>query len=92
MALYDVTRDELQAILAQLEQALYNHQQWHAGLVRTLICKLPADRHDARPETHLECRFGQWYDGKVPEKLRNHPGLFPWAKSTGACTNWPPPC
>lgn len=75
MALYDVSRDELQAILAQLEQALYNHQQWHAGLVRTLICNLPADRHDMSLEAYLECRFGQWYYGKVPEKLRQHPGF-----------------
>lgn len=76
MALYDVTRDELQSILAQLEQALYNHQQWHAGLVRTLICGLPADRHDMSIDAHQECRFGQWYYGKVPEKLRNHPGFI----------------
>ncbi len=76
MALYDVTRDELQGILAQLEQALYNHQQWHAALIRTLVCKLPGDRHDISPEAHQECRFGQWYYGKVPEKLRNHPGFI----------------
>ncbi|BBI99193.1 hypothetical protein FGKAn22_08860 [Ferrigenium kumadai] len=76
MALYDVTRDELQGILAQLEQALYNHQQWHAALIRTLVCNLPGDRHDLNPEAHQECRFGQWYYGKVPEKLRNHAGFI----------------
>ena len=76
MELYDVTRDELQAMLAQLEQALYNHQQWHAALVRVLTCKLPHDQYDVSPEAHQTCRFGQWYYGNVPEKLRELPGFI----------------
>lgn len=76
MAFYDITRDEMQAILAQLEQALYNHQQWHASLIRTIVCQLPADRHDLAPASHTECRFGQWYYGNIPEKLRSHDGFI----------------
>ena len=75
MALDEVTRDELQGIIAQLKEALYSHQQWFGGLIRTLVCKLPADKHDANPEAHTECRFGQWYYSKAPEKLRHHPGF-----------------
>lgn len=76
MAFYDITRDEMQAILAQLEQALYSHQQWHASLIRTIVCQLPADRHDLTPASHTECRFGQWYYGNIPEKLRSHDGFI----------------
>ena len=76
MELYDVTRDELQGILAQLEQALFNHQQWHATLIRAITCRLPGDRRDISPQAHQECRFGQWYSGKVPEKLRALPGFI----------------
>ncbi|TAN74098.1 MAG: diguanylate cyclase [Gallionella sp.] len=76
MAFYDVTRDEMQGILAQLEQALYNHQQWHAALIRTLVCQLPGDQHDISPGAHLECRFGQWYYGNVPGRLRDHAGFI----------------
>ncbi|MGJ0514870.1 MAG: diguanylate cyclase [Methylomicrobium sp.] len=76
MELYGVARDDLQEMIAQLEQALFHHQQWHAALIRALICKLPADQHDFTPESHHECRFGQWYYGKVPEKLRNLPGFI----------------
>ena len=76
MALDEVTRDELQAVTAQLKEALYNHQQWHGALIRTLVCKLPGDKHDLNPLAHAECRFGQWYYGKAPEKLRNHPGFI----------------
>ncbi len=75
MALDEVTRDELQSVIAQLKEALYNHQQWHGALVRALVCKLPPDKRDISPEAHSECRFGQWYYGKTPEKLRKHPGF-----------------
>lgn len=76
MALNDVTRDELQSVIAQLKEALYNHQQWHGNLIRSLVCKQPGDKHDINPTAHTECRFGQWYYGKAPEKLRNHPGFI----------------
>ena len=76
MALDEVNRDELQGVIEQLKEALYNHQQWHGALIRTLVCKLPGDRHDISPLAHTECRFGQWYSGKAPEKLRSHPGFI----------------
>lgn len=76
MALDEVTRDELQGVIAQLKEALFNHQQWHGALIRTLVCKLPGDKHDINPLAHTECRFGQWYYGKAPEKMRNHPGFI----------------
>jgi diguanylate cyclase (GGDEF)-like protein len=76
MALSEVTRDELQSVIAQLKEALYNHQQWHGNLIRSLVCKQPGDKHDINPTAHTECRFGQWYYGKAPEKLRSHPGFI----------------
>jgi diguanylate cyclase len=76
MALNEVTRDELQSVIAQLKEALYNHQQWHGNLIRALVCKQPGDKHDSNPAAHTECRFGQWYYGKAPEKLRSHPGFI----------------
>ena len=76
MALSEVTRDELQSVIAQLKEALYNHQQWHGNLIRSLVCKQPGDKHDINPAAHTECRLGQWYYGKAPEKLRSHPGFI----------------
>lgn len=76
MALYDVTRDELQGAIAQLKESLFNHQQWYNALIRTLIAKQPGDKHDMNPEAHTECRFGQWYYSHAPEKLRQHPGFI----------------
>ncbi len=76
MALEVVTRDQLQAIVAQLKEALYNHQIWHGALLRTLACGLPGDKHDLSDTAHTECRFGQWYYSEAPENLRNHPGFI----------------
>lgn len=67
---------ELQKILAQLEQALYNHQQWYKELIRTLICRSPSDKHDISSEAHKECRFGQWYYSSIEEKIHNYPGFI----------------
>lgn len=76
MALQEVSRDELQGVIAQLKESLNNHQQWHGALIRTLVCGLPGDKHDTSEEAHTECRFGQWYYSKAPEKLRKHPGFI----------------
>jgi diguanylate cyclase (GGDEF)-like protein len=70
-----LNREELQDVIFQLEQALYNHQQWYNSLIRSLICRLPPDRHDVSKDAHKECRFGQWYYGIAPKKLRKHQGF-----------------
>ncbi len=77
MLLNYVSREEVQKNIEQLEQALFNHQQWYNALTRTLICRLPGDEHDLSPMAHKACRFGQWYyGGKIAEKLREHPGFI----------------
>lgn len=75
MALNEVSRDDMQKVVAQLQEALHSHQEWHGALIRTLVCKLPVDKRDTHPESHKECRFGQWYYSDAPEKLRTHPGF-----------------
>lgn len=76
MQIDSLDREELQDIIFQLEQALYNHQQWYNSIIRSLICKLPSDRHDTNTDAHKECRFGQWYYETSSEKLRQHPGFI----------------
>lgn len=63
-----LTQSELQQILFQLEQALYNHQQWHNALIRTLVCRLSGYGDDLLPDAHKQCRFGQWYYWLYPKK------------------------
>ncbi|MBI1174736.1 MAG: diguanylate cyclase [Sideroxydans sp.] len=76
MGLNEITREELQAVSSQLQEALHNHQLWHRSLLRTVVCRLPVDQRDLSPQAHTECRFGQWYYGQSPEKLRDHHGFI----------------
>ncbi len=76
MLLEDVSRDELLRVMAQLDQAIYNHQQWHNSLIRTLVCRLQSDENDIHVESYKKCRFGQWYYNHAPQKLHEHPGFI----------------
>ncbi|MHB1947582.1 MAG: diguanylate cyclase [Gammaproteobacteria bacterium] len=76
MMLENISHDELQQVMAQLDQAIYNHQQWHNSLIRTLICRLTSDENDINIESYKKCRFGQWFFNHAPEKLRDYPGFI----------------
>ena len=75
MPLISINPEELPAILSQLDQAIYNHQQWYDAISRTLICQLPANQHDLSKEAHRECLLGQWYYNSAPAKIHAHPGF-----------------
>lgn len=75
MTIMNMPHDDLQAILLQLDQSIYNHNQWYESILRTLVCHLPYDRRDVDKDAHRECRFGQWYY-KAPNELRSHPGFI----------------
>lgn len=66
----------MQDIIFQLEQAVYNHQQWYNAINRSLICRLPCDKHDINTNAHKECRFGQWYYEMSSKKLTDHSGFI----------------
>jgi diguanylate cyclase len=68
-------QNQMQSVLLQLDQAVYNHTQWYNSITRTLICGLPYDRRDMSDDAYRECPLGQWYYGADPEKLRIHPGF-----------------
>jgi diguanylate cyclase len=76
MVLDEITRDELQGVIAHLKEARYNHQQWHEALVRVIACKLPSNKNDTDTAAHTKCLFGQWYYGHAATKLRKHPGFI----------------
>ncbi|MBI5891006.1 MAG: diguanylate cyclase [Nitrosomonadales bacterium] len=72
---YDITREKLQGILAKLEHALIHHQHWHAGVIRSISCKLLVDKCDLAPESFRTCGFGQWYYSNENEDLREFAGF-----------------
>jgi len=57
MALEEVNRDELLANVAQLKEALFNHQAWHGAMVRTLAAGCRATSTTSpRPPTRVPLR------------------------------------
>lgn len=61
--------------LEQLDQASQDHLEWHASLLRIVICRLPCDPNDLAPDAHRLCRFGQWYHERAAIELRSEPGF-----------------
>lgn len=64
-----------QAVVVQLSQAVYNHEQWHKELIRAVSCQLPFDLRDTAEDAHRQCRFGQWYYCVAEPVLRDHPAF-----------------
>jgi diguanylate cyclase len=70
-----ILHDELmRTALKELEQAVYNHDQWAETLYGTLICRSTPDELDISADAHHNCRFGQWYHKAGATILKNHPG------------------
>jgi diguanylate cyclase (GGDEF)-like protein len=60
----------LRNALEQLEQAIHDHLEWHADLLRTIVCELPGHPDDISARAHQLCRFGRWYYERAPVELR----------------------
>ncbi len=73
--MFTFSTEELQTVLLQLDQAIYNHEQWSKALDRTLICKSHWDQRDVSPEAHRQCQFGQWYYTYASTKLQQLPAF-----------------
>lgn len=69
-----LTQKELQQILFELDQTLYNLSQWHNTLIRALIYRVPGD-NDLLPDAHKRCRFCQWYYHEIPKEIQAHEGI-----------------
>jgi len=67
---------EIRNAISVLDQALFNHIQWTDALNITLICHLRPDDRDLDPESHRECRFGQWYYSEDGRAVRNNPNFL----------------
>ncbi len=70
------TSQQLQSAVAQLDQALYNHEQWYKSVLRVLVLHVPPDIADLRPDAHERCRFGQWYETLNSTFLNGHPAYI----------------
>ncbi|HEY0845871.1 MAG TPA: diguanylate cyclase [Noviherbaspirillum sp.] len=75
------SRQQLLKTIAQLDQALDNHEQWHKNIVRSLITRAAPDPADLEPDAHRHCRLGQWYGSTETQPLRKHPAFLALGKA-----------
>jgi diguanylate cyclase (GGDEF)-like protein len=64
---------ELQRMHDELQEAVRRHAEWHRHLVRTLVCRLPADPEDLRPDAQEVCGFGRWFFHEAQRDLKERP-------------------
>jgi diguanylate cyclase (GGDEF)-like protein len=65
----------LQQALDELQEAMRDHEDWFADLMRALVCRVEPTADDLDPEGHQRCRFGRWYHGPGQEVLREQPSF-----------------
>jgi diguanylate cyclase len=75
MAIPNLSGEQLHSAVKELQQAIYNHEQWSEMLLGTLICRLTPDERDINPDAHRMCRFAQWYYKSGIAGLERHPGF-----------------
>jgi len=66
----------LRTALAQLEHATQDYVEWHANLLREIVCGLPLDLNDLAEDAHLNCRFGRWYYQQAAAELQATPAFM----------------
>jgi diguanylate cyclase (GGDEF)-like protein len=70
------SNQQLQLIIAQLDQAIFNHDQWYKHILRILILRIPPEKEDIAPEAHRHCHFGQWYESSQAFFIRENPAFI----------------
>jgi diguanylate cyclase len=75
MAIPSMSSGQMRAAVTELDQALYNHEQWGETLYASLACRLPPDERDLSEDAHRKCRFGQWCYGSARTIFADHPGF-----------------
>ncbi|MGB7904892.1 MAG: diguanylate cyclase [Steroidobacteraceae bacterium] len=65
----------LRTTLAQLEHATQYYVEWHANLLREIVCGLPPDLNELAEDAHFNCLFGRWYYQQAPAELRAEPAF-----------------
>jgi diguanylate cyclase len=71
--MYRMDPATLRATLEELEKVSRDHADWHARIMRALVCRLPCELDDLDGNSHRRCLFGRWYYGTAPEQVRAQP-------------------
>ena len=69
--MHNISRNEIQQMLVNLERAIDNHHRWYEMIVKILVCRIPFEPHYAVDDSYRMCEFGAWYYSNDSEKWRN---------------------
>ncbi|MFO7529738.1 MAG: diguanylate cyclase [Marinobacter sp.] len=75
MGISQLTNQQLQLVVTQLDRAIQSHDQWYKNFLRVLIARLSPDEADMLPDAHRRCDFGQWYEGPQAASLQENPSF-----------------
>ena len=65
----------LREALGKVERAGRVHTEWRDNLIRSLVCRLPADPAEFAAAAYRSCRFGHWYHDEASPELRERPAF-----------------
>jgi diguanylate cyclase len=65
----------LRTTLTQLEHATQDYVEWHANLMRRIVCGRPLDLNDLAEDAHCNCLLGRWYYQQAPVELWGTPAF-----------------
>jgi len=69
------SNEQLLNSIAQIDHALEKHEQWHNGIMRSLIARMEPDPADLSTDAHRHCAFGEWYEAARMRMMGEHPSF-----------------
>jgi diguanylate cyclase (GGDEF)-like protein/PAS domain S-box-containing protein len=76
LLLQQLTTQDLDVYLREIEQAIEMHIHWLARVYRSLVCHTPPVEQDLAEHPDRICNFGRWYHSIENEELRNSPAFI----------------
>ncbi|MDE2156274.1 MAG: diguanylate cyclase [Xanthomonadaceae bacterium] len=71
----DLSFQQLQSAVVQIDRAFAIHEDWIRGLIRTFVVRLPPEAGELMPDAYRHCPFGQWYDSDAMSALHDYPAF-----------------
>ena len=61
-----------QSVLAEIDRAFDEHEQWYEAIARALACRPAAGPPEIASGSVERCPFGRWYRDGAPDAVRRH--------------------
>src|SRR5579859_856724 len=89
MAIPGMSSEQMRAALKELDQAIYNHEQWSEALFATLACRLAPDERDLSDDAIANAASDNGITPRGTSFSPTIPALPRSRASIGGCTSLP---